>query len=76
MAKKNVKKKSKQIKKKTLNRGVKRGRPAGSGRYGCDTTAVRIPIHLVEEVRLFIRKKIKAGAKIAKNTPAGGEGAQ
>ncbi|MDR2762940.1 MAG: hypothetical protein LBB88_10085 [Planctomycetaceae bacterium] len=70
MAKNNVKKKSKQTKKKALSRGgVKRGRPAGSGRYGCDTTAVRVPIHLVEEVRLFIRRKIKAGFRVAKSKP-------
>ncbi|MDR2170947.1 MAG: hypothetical protein LBP59_12460 [Planctomycetaceae bacterium] len=66
MAKKIVKN-SKKIKKKAVslfaNSDAKRGRPSGSGRYGCDTTAVRIPKHLVDEVRQFIYRKIKAGTK-------------
>ncbi len=38
------------------------GRPKGSGKYGCETKAVRIPIHLEDDVRNFVLKKIK-GAK-------------
>ncbi|MDR2642383.1 MAG: hypothetical protein LBC74_06275 [Planctomycetaceae bacterium] len=73
MAKKKVKKakkpkkKLKKIKKKSIKRATKRGRPLGSGRYGCDTTAVRVPKHLVEEVRKFIIRKVKASAKTKVN---------
>jgi hypothetical protein len=74
MAKKKVKKikkvkkvkKPKKAKKKTTSTGLKRGRPLGSGRYGCDTTAVRVPKQLIDEVRKFISKKVKAGAKTVK----------
>ncbi|MDR0392349.1 MAG: hypothetical protein LBH59_10615, partial [Planctomycetaceae bacterium] len=59
---------SKKTKKKSLKIGAKRGRPTGSGRYGCDTTAVRVPKHLVEEVRKFIYRKIRAGAKPKTNS--------
>ncbi|MDR2345701.1 MAG: hypothetical protein LBE18_06510 [Planctomycetaceae bacterium] len=65
MAKKELKKQSKLIKKskqtkKSVTSKIKRGRPQGTGRYGCVTTAVRIPKHLVEEVRQFLFRKIKA----------------
>ncbi len=39
------------------------GRPKGSGRYGCETKAVRIPVHMVEEIKSFILKKLKADTK-------------
>ena len=43
-------------------KSVKRaGRPKGTGRYGCETKAVRIPVHLEEDVKSFVLKKIKAG---------------
>ncbi len=44
-------------------RGGKRpgaGRPKGSGKYGCPTQAVRIPIHLKDEVIAFVMAKIEA----------------
>jgi hypothetical protein len=60
MAKKKVKKR---VSKKTVTKSVKRGRPHGSGRYGCLTTALRVPKHLVDDVRQFILRKLKAKAK-------------
>ncbi len=42
------------------------GRPKGSGKYGCATKAVRIPIHLEGEVQDFVMKKVKAEKKAAK----------
>jgi hypothetical protein len=60
MAKKKVKKRTS---KKTVTKSAKRGRPHGSGRYGCATTAVRVPKHLVDEVRQFIMRKLKAKTK-------------
>ncbi len=44
-------------------RGGKRpgaGRPKGGGKYGCPTKAVRVPVHLVDEVREFVLRKTKA----------------
>ena len=37
------------------------GRPKGSGTYGCETQSVRVPIHLVQAVKDFAMRKIKAG---------------
>ncbi len=45
-----------------VKKAVKRaGRPKGTGKYGCETKAVRIPIHLEEDVRSYILRKIKSG---------------
>lgn len=61
MPKKAVKKVVRTVKKKTQ---VKRaGRPKGSGKYGCETKAVRIPTHLVEDIQAYIARKMKAEAK-------------
>ena len=61
-AKKAVAKKA--VKKTSIKKAVKRaGRPKGSGKYGCATTAVRIPTHLKDDVQAFVQKKIKADAK-------------
>ncbi len=49
-----------------MPRGGKRegaGRPKGTGKYGCETTAIRVPAHLVDDVRDFVAKKIKAEQK-------------
>lgn len=35
------------------------GRPKGTGKYGCETKAVRVPKHLVAEIEAFIKRKIK-----------------
>ncbi len=35
------------------------GRPKGTGKFGCPTRAIRIPIHLKEEVIAFVMSKIK-----------------
>jgi hypothetical protein len=67
MAKKKAKT-SKKTKKKTLKLSTRRGRPNGTGIYGCATTAVRIPKHLVDEVRKFIHRKIKSDTK-SKESP-------
>ena len=50
--------------KKAVKKGAKTaGRPPGSGKYGCPTSAMRIPTHLKDEVQAFVTKKIKAEAK-------------
>jgi len=46
----------------TKKTAVKRaGRPKGSGRFGCETKAVRVPLHLEEDVKNYCLRKIKAG---------------
>ena len=69
-AKKTVKKAvAKKVVKTVLKKGVvkkavkKAGRPKGSGKFGCATTAVRIPTHLKDDVQAFVQKKIKAEGK-------------
>jgi hypothetical protein len=37
----------------------KAGRPRGTGKYGCDTKVVRVPVHLVSVIEDFITKKLK-----------------
>lgn len=47
---------------KTTGRGGKRsgaGRPKGGGLYNCPTKFLRVPIHLVEDVKAFVLKKLK-----------------
>ncbi len=74
MPKKSAKKTTKKAitKKPVQNTAVKKavkkatktaGRPPGSGKYGCPTSAMRIPTHLKDEVQAFVTKKIKAEAK-------------
>jgi hypothetical protein len=46
--------------------GKHAGRPAGSGKFGCATKAVRIPIHLENAIQDFIYKKIKLDKKSTK----------
>lgn len=48
------------------NRGGARkgaGRPVGSGKYGCPTVAVRVPAHLVDDVKAYALKKVKSERK-------------
>jgi len=53
---------AKAAKKTAKTKAVKgAGRPAGTGKYGCKTTAVRVPEHLANEVQAFAMKMIKAG---------------
>ena len=60
MPKKVAKKSAKKVG-ATKKSSVKRaGRPKGSGRYGCETKAVRVPVYLEEEVKNFVLRKIKA----------------
>ena len=57
-----VKPNAKAAKKTTKTKATKgAGRPAGSGKYGCKTVAVRVPEHLVSEVQAYAAKMIKAG---------------
>ncbi len=70
MPKKSAKKTTKKAvaKNAAQNTAVKKaaktaGRPPGSGKYGCPTSAMRIPTHLKDEVQAFVTKKIKAEAK-------------
>ena len=58
VVKRNVKAAKKTVKTKSA-KGA--GRPAGTGKYGCKTTAVRVPEHLANEVQAFVMKMIKAG---------------
>jgi len=37
------------------------GRPKGSGQYGCETKAVRVPVHLEDDVKNFVMRKVKSG---------------
>lgn len=61
MPKKSVKKVVKKATTRAIKKAVKHaGRPKGSGKYGCETKAVRIPIHLEKEIQTFILKRIKA----------------
>jgi len=63
-AKRAVKKVAKKVAKKSVRKVAKKsaaGRPKGSGTYGCETKSVRVPIHLVDAIKAFALKKIKAG---------------
>lgn len=63
-AKKSVQRKiAKATKTAKVKRAKKAGRPKGSGKYGCETKAVRIPAHLVKEIQAFIARKIKSENK-------------
>lgn len=65
MPKKAAKKVAKKAAKKTVKKSVQRtmskkaGRPKGSGKYGCETKAVRVPAHMILDIQAFIAKKIK-----------------
>jgi len=60
MPKKGTKKSAKKVG-ATKKAAVKRaGRPKGSGRYGCETKAVRIPVHLEEDVKNYVLRKVKS----------------
>lgn len=72
MPKKAAKKTAKKAAKKTTavaapkGRGGKRtgaGRPVGSGRFSCPTKAMRLPVHLEDDIKAFVDKKIKAEGK-------------
>ncbi len=39
------------------------GRPKGSGKFGCETTTIRVPAHLVEEINDFVAKNLEAERK-------------
>lgn len=61
MPKKAIKKTIKKAVVKRTKKAVKRaGRPKGSGKYGCETKAIRIPSHLEDDIQAFIRRKLKA----------------
>lgn len=56
----------------TSRGGARRGagRPVGSGQYGCQTKAVRIPVHLVEDVKEYVKRKIKTEQRGTKKDKA------
>lgn len=60
MPKKSVKKVAVKRVKKVMKRA---GRPKGSGKYGCETKAVRVPAHLEDDIQAFIRRRLKAESK-------------
>lgn len=60
MPKKKVKRST--VTKKAGSRKAKRaGRPKGSGKYGCETKAVRIPVYLEDDVKSYVLRKVKSG---------------
>jgi hypothetical protein len=63
MPKKATKKTRKKVTKKVQNKRA--GRPKGSGKFGCATKAVRVPVFLEEDVQAFVQKKLKASKKKA-----------
>jgi hypothetical protein len=54
MPKKSVKK---AVKKVTRQAGA--GRPKGSGKFGCPTKVIRVPVHLAQEIQEFVLQKNK-----------------
>jgi hypothetical protein len=62
MPKKTSKKTTKKAVKK-VTRYSKAGRPKGSGKFGCATKTLRVPIYLIEDVLTFVRKKLKLPKK-------------
>jgi hypothetical protein len=63
MPKKSVKKSAKKTVKKSVKKVTRRvgaGRPKGSGKYGCPTKLVRVPVYLAQEVVEFAIQKNKA----------------
>jgi hypothetical protein len=58
MPKKSAKKTVKKTIKK-VTRKVGAGRPKGSGKFGCPTTVIRVPTHLVQEILEFAIQKSK-----------------
>ena len=48
-----------QMKKGRGGRRPGAGRPKGTGKYGCRTKTVRIPIDMIPEIDTFIRERIK-----------------
>ncbi len=54
-----VAKTAKKVVKKTVRKSTGAGRPKGSGKFGCETKAVRIPAHLEKDVQDFVAKKMK-----------------
>ncbi|MGL6194182.1 MAG: hypothetical protein ACRC2T_05105 [Thermoguttaceae bacterium] len=65
MPKKTVKKVA-TPKAKSAKKSTGAGRPKGSGKYGSETKAMRVPAHLVEDIQAFIFKKIKDEKKAVK----------
>ncbi|MDR2439664.1 MAG: hypothetical protein LBE12_09895 [Planctomycetaceae bacterium] len=62
MPKKSVKNSAKKAVKKSvkkISRASGAGRPKGSGKFGCPTKAIRVPIHLEQEVIEFALRKNK-----------------
>ncbi|MDR2704999.1 MAG: hypothetical protein LBC02_04390 [Planctomycetaceae bacterium] len=67
MPKKSVKKSATKTIKKTVKKSAKKttrspgsGRPKGSGKYGCPTKLIRVPVHLAQEVMEFAIQKNKS----------------
>ncbi|MDR1962618.1 MAG: hypothetical protein LBQ50_02435 [Planctomycetaceae bacterium] len=50
------KKAVKKVKRSTKHSAA--GRPKGTGKYGCETKVIRVPVYLVDEIYEFIRRKI------------------
>jgi DNA polymerase V len=59
MPKKSVKKSVKKTVKKVANKPGA-GRPKGSGKFGCPTKIIRIPVHLEQEILEFAIQKNKS----------------
>ncbi|MDR1924979.1 MAG: hypothetical protein LBQ66_11465 [Planctomycetaceae bacterium] len=66
IAKKNRKKSTRKSSKKSTPTESQKGRPVGTGKYGCTTSAIRVPVHLISEVQGYIVKKLKHAARSRK----------
>ncbi len=42
------------------------GRPKGTGKFGAPTKAVRLPIHLIDKVLIYVQKELAAEKKASK----------
>lgn len=53
----------KTVKTRKAKARVGAGRPKGTGKFGCETKAVRLPVHLIDEINAFVLRKLKAEKK-------------
>ena len=60
MLKKTIKQKNETTKvAKPVHSAKHVGRPNGSGKFGCPTKAVRLPVHLIDDVQAFVMRTLK-----------------
>jgi hypothetical protein len=54
----NKKNTEKRIADKRIKKQSSAGRPKGTGKFGCDTKVIRVPVHLVDEIFSFIQHRL------------------